>query len=41
MRAVCNTLHVATAALARATAFLAFDKNQRVLAASVGMAVKL
>jgi predicted nucleic acid-binding protein len=36
-----DTLHVATAALARATAFLTFDENQRDLAASVGMAVKL
>ncbi|MFN0127338.1 MAG: PIN domain-containing protein [Verrucomicrobiales bacterium] len=31
-----DTLHVATAALARATAFLTFDKNQRELAACFG-----
>jgi len=35
-----DTLHVATAALARATDFLTFDKNQRDLAAAAGLTVK-
>jgi hypothetical protein len=35
-----DVLHVATAALARATDFLTFDKNQRALAAAAGLTVK-
>ena len=35
-----DVLHVATAALARATDFLTFDKNQRALAAAAGLTVE-
>jgi len=35
-----DVLHVATAALARATDFLPFDKNQRALAAAAGLTAK-
>lgn len=35
-----DVLHFATAALARATDFLTFDKNQRALSAAAGLTVK-